>query len=136
MDLDRRVVVRERVRWSDVDRAQIVYFGKYLRWVEAAEAEFFRAHGFTYDALTGRLGIFMARVHLTMDYRKMARLDDELSCWAELHKVGASSLHFTFPIERDGERVVDVKLVLACLDRATMKPLRVPAELRSALERR
>jgi len=136
MDLDRRVVVRERVRWSDVDRAQIVYFGKYLRWVEAAEAEFFRAHGFTYDALTDRLGIFMARVHLTMDYRKMARLDDELSCWAELQKLGGSSLHFTFPIERDGERVVDVKLVLACLDRTTMKPHRVPAELRSELQNR
>lgn len=134
MDVDRRIVVRERVRWSDVDRAQIVYFGKYLRWVEAAEAEFFRALGYTYDDLTERLGLFMARVHLTMDYRKMARLDDELACWAELQKIGGSSLHFTFPIERGGERIVDVHLVLACLDRATMKPLRVPAELRNALE--
>jgi YbgC/YbaW family acyl-CoA thioester hydrolase len=133
MEPDRRIIVRDRVRWSDVDRAQIVYFGKYLRWIEAAEAEFFRARGFTYDAIADRLGIFMARVHLSVDYRKMARLDDELACWAELHKVGGSSLHFTFPIERSGERVVDVKLVLACLDRATMKPHRVPADLRSAL---
>jgi acyl-CoA thioester hydrolase len=135
MDVDPSTVVRERVRWSDVDRAQIVYFGKYLRWVEAAEAEFFRAHGFTYDDLTERLGVFMARVHLAMDYRKMARLDDELACWAELQKIGGSSLHFTFPIERGADRVVDVQLVLACLDRATMKPLRVPGELRKALER-
>lgn len=134
MDLNGRVIVRERVRWSDVDRAQIVYFGKYLRWVEAAEAEFFRAHGYTYDGLIDGLGIFMARVHLKMDYRKMARLDDELVCWAELQKIGGSSLHFTFPIEREGERVVDVHLVLACLDRTTMKPLRVPAELRAALQ--
>jgi acyl-CoA thioester hydrolase len=135
MAADRHAVVRERVRWSDVDRAQIVYFGKYLRWVEAAEAEFFRAYGYTYDDITERLGVFMARVHLSMDYRKMARLDDQLACWAELQRIGGSSLHFTFPIERDGERVVDVQLVLACLDRTTMKPLRVPAELRAALER-
>ncbi len=125
--------MRERVRWSDVDRAQIVYFGKYLRWVEAAEAEFFRAHGYTYDALEEQLQIFLARVHLAMDFRKVVRLDDELACWAELQRVGGSSLHFVFRIERDGERVVDVTLVLACLDRATMKPVRVPAELRAAL---
>ena len=130
-----RAVVRERVRWSDVDRARIVYFGKYLRWVEAAEAEFFRAHGYTYDAIEDRLGIFLARVHLDMDFRKVVRLDDELECWAELRRVGGSSLHFSYAIERSGERVVDVTLVLACLDRATLKPARVPAELRAALAR-
>ena len=129
------MTVRERVRWSDVDRAQIVYFGNYLRWVEAAEAEFFRTHGYTYDALEEQLGIFLARVHLDMDFRKTARLDDELACRAELQRIGGSSLHFAFPIERAGERVVDVTLVLACLDRATMKPVRVPRELRAALAR-
>lgn len=122
------------MRWSDVDRAQIVYFGKYLRWVEAAEAEFFRTHGYTYDALEEQLGIFLARVHLNMDFRAIARLDDELDCRADLQRVGGSSLHFTFPIERAGERVVDVTLVLACLDRTTMKPMRIPGELRAALE--
>jgi YbgC/YbaW family acyl-CoA thioester hydrolase len=129
-----RVVVRQRVRWSDLDRARIVYFERFLAWVEAAEAEFFRARGFTYDAFEGVHEIFLARVHLAMDFRRPARLDDELSCWAELQKLGRSSLHFAFPIEREGERIVDVKLILACLDRTTLKPKRIPAEIASALE--
>ena len=133
MEVGRRVVVRERVRWSDLDRAQIVYFGNFLRWVEAAEAEYFRACGFTYDVFEGQHDVFFARVHLDMDFRRPARLDDELSCWAELRKIGRSSLHFTFPIERGGERVVDVTLIMACLDRSTFKPKRIPDEVRSAL---
>lgn len=123
----------ERVRWSDVDRARIVYFGKYLRWLEAAEAEFFRACGVSYDELEGRYGILLARVHLEMDFRKPAVLDDELTCWAELERIGGSSLRFTFPVERSGERIVDIVLVLACLDAATMRPVRVPPEVADAL---
>lgn len=134
MPVERRPVVRERVRWSDLDRAQIVYYVRFNRWVEAAEAEFFRACGFTYDLLESRFDIFLARVHLGMDFRRPARLDDELSCWAELKKIGGSSLHFVFPIERDGERLVDVTLILACLDRTELKPKRLPAELVAALQ--
>jgi YbgC/YbaW family acyl-CoA thioester hydrolase len=116
-----------------LDRAQIVYFERFLHWVEAAESEFFRDRGFTYDIFEERHGIFLARVHLSMDFRTPARLDDELSCWAELRKIGRSSLHFAFPIERDGVRVVDVTLVVACLDRTTMKPMRLPEDIASAL---
>jgi acyl-CoA thioesterase FadM len=40
---------------------------------------------------------------------------------------------FTFPIERaDGARLVDGMLVLAALDRTTLRPVRVPEALRAA----
>lgn len=126
-------VVRDRVHWSDVDRARIVYFGKYLRWIEAAESEFFRACGFSYDRIEDELGIFLARVHLSMDFRRPARLDDELDCSAALERVGGSSLHFRYRIERGAERIADVVLVLACLDRATMRPVRVPPVLAASV---
>lgn len=126
--------VRERVRWADVDAMGVVYYGNYLRFMEAAEAEFFRAYGFTYDALAGEHGIWLARIHLACDYRAPARLDDELVCRAELTKIGASSLTFAFPIDRaDGTRLVDGSLVLAALDRDTLRPARIPAPLRAAL---
>jgi acyl-CoA thioester hydrolase len=126
------LIFRDRVRWSDVDAARIVYFGKYIRWVEASETEFFRAHGITYDRWH-ELGILLARVHLSIDYRLPCRLDDWLTCAAELRKIGGSSLHFRHTIEREGARVADVTLILACLDQTTMKPMRVPAAVRTAL---
>jgi acyl-CoA thioester hydrolase len=129
--------VRDRVRWSDVDVMGIVYYGRYLRFMEAAETELFRALGFPYDVLADEHGVWIARIRLECDYRAPAKLDDEIVCRAELRKIGGSSLRFTFPIDRaDGTRLVDGTLVLAALDRTTLKATRVPAALRDAMTER
>ncbi len=126
--------VRERVRWSDVDVMGIVYYGRYLRFMEAAETELFRAIGFPYDVLADQHGVWIARIRLECDYRAPAKLDDEIVCRAELRKIGGSSMTFTFPIDRaDGTRLVDGTLVLAAVDRTTLKATRVPEPLRDAL---
>jgi len=129
--------VVQRVRWGDVDKMDVMYYGAYLRHTDAAEAEFFRALGFTYDTLHEQHGIWLARVNLEVRYRAPARLDDELATRAELTKLGGSSLHFAFPIERqaDGKRLADVQLVLAALDAATLTATRLPPAFREALER-
>jgi acyl-CoA thioester hydrolase len=126
--------VRERVRWSDVDKMGIVYYGKYLRFIEAAETEFFRGIGFPYDVIADEHGVWIARVHLECDYRAPARLDDEIVCRAELRKVGGSSMTFAFPIDlAGGTRLVDGTLVLAALDRTTLRATRIPRPLAEAL---
>jgi YbgC/YbaW family acyl-CoA thioester hydrolase len=102
--------------------------------MEAAESEFFRALGFPYDVIAGDLGVWIARVHLECDFRAPAKLDDEITCRAELHKMGGSSMTFTFPVERaDGTRLVDGSLVLAALDRTTLRATRIPDTLATAL---
>jgi acyl-CoA thioester hydrolase len=126
--------VRERVRWRDVDIMGVVHYANYLRFMEAAESEFFRALGFPYDVIADELGVWIARVHLECDYRAPAKLDDEITCRAELQKMGGSSMTFTFPVERaDGVRLIDGKLVLAALDRTTLRATRIPPRLATAL---
>ncbi|MEA2721607.1 MAG: acyl-CoA thioester hydrolase [Candidatus Eremiobacteraeota bacterium] len=125
--------VRERVRWRDVDIMGVVHYANYLRFMEAAESEFFRAIGFPYDVIANDYGVWIARVRLECDYRAPAKLDDEIVCRAELRKIGGSSMTFAFPVERlDGTRLVDGTLVLAALDRTTLRATRIPAALRSA----
>lgn len=126
--------IRERVRWSDVDVMGIVYYGRYLRFMEAAETEFFRELGFPYDLLADEHGVWIARIRLECDYRAPAKLDDEVICRAELRRLGGSSMTFAFPIQRiDGTPLVDGTLVLAALDRTTLRATRVPQPLRDAL---
>ncbi|HYZ16902.1 MAG TPA: thioesterase family protein [Candidatus Acidoferrum sp.] len=127
-------LVRERVRWSDVDIMGIVYYGRYLRFVEAAEAEFFRALGYTYEAIAADHGVWFARVKLDCTFHAPARMDDEVVCRAELQKIGGSSLTFGFPIARaDGTPLVHGTLIIAALDRTTLRATRIPAPLLSAL---
>jgi len=129
--------IHERVRWSDVDKMGVMYFGAYIRFMEIAETEFLRDLGFTYDGITADFGVWMARVHLEVDYRFPARLDDEIVSWAEVAKIGGTSIQFTFPIERaDGKRLADTKLILSCLQADSLKPTRVPSALADALRER
>lgn len=116
----------------------IMYFGRYVRFAEMAETEFFRALGYSYDMLHAQFGIWLARIRLDIDFRSPARLDDELLCRAELVKIGASSMHFRFPVERsaDGTRLADIALVIACLRADTLKSVRTPAPLRALLAAR
>jgi acyl-CoA thioester hydrolase len=126
--------VRERVQWRDVDVMGVVHYANYLRFMEAAEGEFFRALGYSYDRIADELGVWIARIHLECDYRAPAKLDDEITCRAELQKIGGTSLTFAFPVRRTDETpLVDGKLVLATLDRTTLRPARIPAPLAAAL---
>jgi len=126
--------VRERVRWRDVDIMGVVHYANYLRFMEAAESEFFRALNFPYDVIADELGVWIARVHLECDYRAPAKLDDEITCRAELLKLGGSSMTFAFPVDRaDGVRLIDGSLVLAALDRTTLRATRIPKPLADAL---
>jgi tol-pal system-associated acyl-CoA thioesterase len=129
-----RISHAERVYWSDVDKMDVVYYGTYLRFIERTEAAFFRELGYGMERIGELYGVWLARVHAEMDFRKPARLDDELLTWIELRKIGGSSLHFTFGIERAGERIVDAKLVLAALDRETLRAKRLPAAFVAELE--
>jgi len=126
--------VRERVRWSDVDMMGIVFFGNYLRFMQSAESELFRALGFPYGALAEQHGVWMARAHVDIDFRTPAKLDDEVDCAAHVTRVGGASLEIAFPITRDdGTRLADGRLVLASVDSATLKSVRLPQALRDAL---
>lgn len=131
------VRIRDRVWWSDVDKMGVMYFGRYIRFAEMAETELFRSLGFTYDELHARFNIWIARVHIDVDYRYPARLDDEVICRVEVERLAGSSIHFRFPVERapDGRRLADIGLVVACLDAATLKTTRIPQPLRDALQR-
>jgi acyl-CoA thioester hydrolase len=126
--------VRERVQWSDDDRMNVVYYGRYLRFMETAEAAFFRELGFSYDRIADELGVWIARVKLELSFRSPARLDDEVVCRAELLELGGSSMTFAFPIARvDGTQLADGRLILAALDRTTLRATRIPKLLRAAL---
>ncbi len=112
----------------------VVYYGRYLRFMEAAEAELFRALDFPYDTLSDELGVWIARVRVELDFRAPSRLDDEIVCRALVRKVSGSSFTLAFPIDRgDGVRLAEGVLVLAALDRETLRPARLPSALSRAL---
>lgn len=127
--------VEERVRWSDVDASGIIRWSTYPRFVELAETELFRAAGFPYDTIWDRLDIWLPRVQVHFDYRKPARLDEQLDIDIWLGRIGGRSLRLEFAILKPGgELAAEGHVVIVAVDRKTGESTDVPKALAQALQ--
>lgn len=129
-------VVRERVRWSDVDAAGIVCYGMYLRFFELAESELFRMVGLPVRTLSGTHGLWLVRRRIECDFLRPASLDDELEISVHVAAVGRTSLELAFRVVRVGEAAPTAsgRYVLVAVDRESLQPLRIPDPIRIALD--
>jgi len=123
--------IDERVRWSAVDKAGIIFYGAYVRFFELAEMELFRAAGVPYGEVFDRWDMWLPRVHLESDFHYPARLDDELRVGAYFTRFGTSSVRIDFDVLHlgAGRLAVSGHEVLVCTTRDTLKPRPLPPDL-------
>ena len=133
--MPKKFSITEHVRWSDVDRAGIIYYGRFQRFFEIAETELFRAVGLTYAVMFERLGIWLPRVQIHTDFRKPLLLDDLAEVRVHVGHIGNRSLTLMFEVFKEEGEVLaaDGHIILACVDKDEFKPMRVPEEMRQAL---
>lgn len=131
--------IEERVLWGDVDAARIIFYGSYLRFFEIAETELFRAASMPYGKVFDELDIWLPRVHLECDFRRVAQLDDLLEVSAYVGSMGKTSLRLNFEVRRkqaDGSveegLIATAHFVLVAVRRESLNPIQVPDELRRA----
>ena len=140
MNQFQKFTIEERVRWGDVDAASIIFYGSYVRFFEIAETELFRAVGMPYGKIFDELEIWLPRVHLECDFRRVAQLDDLLEVSVYVGKLGRTSLRLNFEVRRKTNGAVEEELiatahfVLVVVRRKTLEPIPVPERLRRALE--
>ena len=128
--------IQEYVRWSDVDVSGIIRWGSYVRLVETAETELFRAAGFPYATLWDRLDIWLPRVQFHLDYRSPARLDELLDIEIWVGRIGSSSIRLEFAISKPGgDLAAEGYLVIVSIERKAGRSVPVPKPLLDALAR-
>jgi YbgC/YbaW family acyl-CoA thioester hydrolase len=134
--MTKRFTIEEHVRWSDTDRAGIIYYGQFLRFFEIAETELFRAVGLPYAEVFDRFDIWLPRVQIHFDFRKPLVLDDLIEVSAYVGRFGNKSLRLRFEVNKKGETdlVAEGHVVLACVSRSSFKSVSVPSEITKALE--
>jgi acyl-CoA thioester hydrolase len=115
-----------RVYWEDTDAGGIVYYANYLRYLERARTEWLRSFGFSQAALAQAGGIIFTVVSLDIEYRRPARLDDELTVTCTPRAEGAASVEFAQSVLREAEVLLEARVRVACLDARTLRPKRIP----------
>lgn len=130
---------REIVRWSDVDKAGIIFYGAYVRFFEIAETELFREAGLAYSTMFDLFDIWLPRKLLHFEFHAPALLDDTLEVEAWVGRVGRTSLRLDFETYKgEGEsrvKTADGHVVMVATDRVNMRPVPLPADFVARLAR-
>jgi acyl-CoA thioester hydrolase len=126
-----------RVYYEDTDLSGVVYHASYLRFFERARTEWLRAQGFSQERLKDELGLVFTVAGLEIDYRRPARLDDQLQATVALQGRKRASLNFVQTLKRVGDVhtvLAEARVRVACVAMDTFKPCALPGGIFAAAE--
>ncbi len=108
-------VIREYVRWGDVDAAGIIRYDAYTRFMELAEAELLRSVGVSHRDFLTRFDFTIPRRAMHIDFESPPTLDEQLTVVTYISRVGRSSLTLNFDfVGQSGQMRARGTLVLVC----------------------
>lgn len=123
-----------RIYFQDTDAGGIVYHSNYLDYAERARSEFLYALGLSNTALIERGVAFVVR-RLDMDFRASAKLDDLLTVKTQIADIKNASVVMEQVVCRGETELVRMRLQLAFVDPHSMRPIRVPADVKTLFEK-
>jgi acyl-CoA thioester hydrolase len=122
-----------RVYFEDTDAGGMAYHATYLRWAERARTEALRAMDLPHQAMIeGHNSILVVR-RVEVEYALPARLDDALVVETRVLAVRGVTLRLDQRMLRDGATLAALGVELACVDRDTLRPRRIPEPWRTVL---
>ena len=122
-----------RVYIEDTDAGGIVYYVNYLKFMERARTEFMRAQGYGKGYIFNHDLMFVVR-DVAVTYLLPARLDDELEATASIGRVRGAAMVFHQSVRRGDEILAQGEVTIACVDRAGVKPRRLPPDMAAKLQ--
>jgi len=128
-----------RVYFEDTDAGGMAYHANYLRWAERARTESLRVMGLPHQLMIERHDSLLVVRRIEVEYWRPARLDDALEVETRVVAVRGVTLSLDqrMVMSTDGgtETLATLQVDLACIDRHTLRPKRIPEPWRSALVR-
>ncbi len=127
--------VLDRVRWSDCDPFGIIYYGAYVRLFQVAEEEMFRAAGLPYETLRGEKAVWIPRKAFSAEFHTPAQIDEAVAVQVHFSRIGNTAMTMQFEVYRASDRVhrASGTLTIVSVDKPTMKPKRIPDDVRAKL---
>jgi acyl-CoA thioester hydrolase len=123
-----------RVYWEDTDAGGIVFYANYLKFFERARTEWLRALGHDQQEMVDTTGCMFVVQETSVRYRSPARLDDLLTITVDVRERGRASLRIAQQAWCGDRLLADGDIRIGCVERATMKPHRIPGPIFEAIE--
>jgi acyl-CoA thioester hydrolase len=123
-----------RVRFHECDPQGVVFNAHYFTYFDIALTEMWRAAFGSYQTVVEQ-GTDVVVVEAAATYRASARFDEEIEVELGVARLGTTSMTTTAAVRRDGELLVEGRLVHVFVDPATMAKQAIPEDIRAGLAR-
>ncbi len=122
-----------RIYWEDTDAGGVVYYANYLKFFERARTEWLRSLGIEQGALQAQDGVLFVVAEVNVRYLASARLDDLLTVDVQVVERGPASMVLAQQAWRGDTLLAQARVRVGCVDTATMRPRRIPAQVNQAI---
>jgi acyl-CoA thioesterase FadM len=128
-------VQQRRLNWGEADPAGTIYAPRAIDFaIQAIEALWIEAAGFSFSDLFTQHGLGAPWVHTSCEFAKPLRAGEPFELRIALERIGGSSLNWHGEATRpDGESLFRLKLVSVIVDAKTGAAHTVPDTIRAAL---
>jgi acyl-CoA thioester hydrolase len=123
-----------RVRFHECDPQGVVFNAHYFTYFDVALTEMWRAAFGSYQTVVEQ-GTDVVVVEAAATYRASARFDEEIEVELGVARLGTTSMTTAAAVRRDGELLVEGRLVHVFVDPATMAKQAIPEDIRAGLAR-
>jgi acyl-CoA thioester hydrolase len=120
------------VRFAETDAQGVAHNAAYLVWLEVARIAYLARFRGGYKSLQAE-GYEALTTETHVRYLKPVAFDDRITIHARCVDVRGARFRYEYVLERDGEVVADGWTKHAVVDRATLRPARLPAWLADAI---
>jgi len=123
-----------RVYWEDTDAGGIVFYANYLKFFERARTEWLRSLGHSQQEMVDATGCMFVVQDTHVRYLRPARLDDMLVVTVDITERGKASLRIAQQAWCGDRLLAEGVIRIGCVERATLKPTRIPGPIFEAIE--
>ena len=122
-----------RVYFEDTDAGGMAYHATYLRWAERARTEALRDMRMPHQQMIERHNSILVVRRVEVEYAAPAKLDDSLVVETRVLAVKGVTMRLDQRMLREGTTLAALGVELACVDKDSLRPKRIPEPWRSAL---
>ena len=122
-----------RIYYKDTDASGIAYHANYLSYAERARSEWFNQAGLPIPDLLKRGDAFVV-CHADVDYKHPAPLNTLVKIKTAVKEIKAASCISEQTFWIGNQHIATVHVEAVCVDTKTLRPKRIPADIRALYE--
>lgn len=125
---------KSTVYFGDTDAAGVVYYGTYLRFLEAGRIEYLKAINYPYKTLR-KTGVGLVPVHVDLRYHSPLRFEDEFIISSAVTTLTQASMTMSQSISLNDTLCCSATIKLASCDEKKFKAIKLPESLIESLKK-